>query len=243
MRTRRASWRLLSLAGYLPLFALSFALSNFDFDRYAPPVEVGQYRYLVTPFVFAALLIGAAVAKLRAAGRRRASATLAGAALATSAFTVPLALETVSTEPEIAAIADLVRTELRGTEVGIGFSCGPDGRTWGGAGMDAAVRAFEWAAVSAFFVQCTRYDLAGTALAHLVRALEAARSSAVAGVYANDGRVWKDRRRHGERVTPVAYADCAEQWRRLGARLIGGCCGTTCAHVSELRRRLSARAL
>ncbi len=33
---------------------------------------------------------------------------------------------------------------------------------------------------------------------------------------------------------PVRYADAVREWRRLGARLIGGCCGTTPEHVRAI---------
>jgi len=39
-------------------------------------------------------------------------------------------------------------------------------------------------------------------------------------------------------ATPDYFAEFAAQARELGARLIGGCCGTTAAHTSALRRLL-----
>ena len=145
--------------------------------------------------------------------------------------------ETVSTAPEIAAVANLVRREgLR--DFGVGLSCGPDGRTWGGVSMSEVVEQFDGTSVAALFVQCTRYDVASTGLVSLLEALRGpGELDAVPGVYANDGRTWKDRRWHGERVSPQAYADAAEAWRAAGARIIGGCCGTTPDHIAELRRR------
>jgi homocysteine S-methyltransferase len=40
-------------------------------------------------------------------------------------------------------------------------------------------------------------------------------------------------------LTPEAYADFAEDWARMGATLIGGCCEIGPAHVAELARRLT----
>ena len=37
-------------------------------------------------------------------------------------------------------------------------------------------------------------------------------------------------------VTPDDYAGKAKEWVRLGARVVGGCCGTTPAHIRELAR-------
>ena len=41
-----------------------------------------------------------------------------------------------------------------------------------------------------------------------------------------------------EDLTPAAYADFAEDWARLGATIIGGCCEVGPAHIAELSRRL-----
>lgn len=36
-------------------------------------------------------------------------------------------------------------------------------------------------------------------------------------------------------VTPSAYAQAAQEWRKIGATIIGGCCGTTPAHIEALK--------
>ena len=38
-----------------------------------------------------------------------------------------------------------------------------------------------------------------------------------------------------EPISPHDYAACASEWLALGARLVGGCCGTTAAHTAALR--------
>jgi S-methylmethionine-dependent homocysteine/selenocysteine methylase len=38
----------------------------------------------------------------------------------------------------------------------------------------------------------------------------------------------------GKPVSPADYAALAEEWLRLGARLVGGCCGTTAAHTAAV---------
>lgn len=40
-------------------------------------------------------------------------------------------------------------------------------------------------------------------------------------------------------LTPLAYADFAEEWANKGATLIGGCCEIGPAHIAELARRLT----
>lgn len=42
----------------------------------------------------------------------------------------------------------------------------------------------------------------------------------------------------GDPVAPEDYAALAESWVRFGARLVGGCCGTTAAHTAAVARRL-----
>jgi homocysteine S-methyltransferase len=143
--------------------------------------------------------------------------------------------ESLSTPPELAAVAGLSRS--CGLEAfGIGLTCGPDGRTWGGVTMDETVRAFADTSVAAIFIQCTKHDVAGVALAALVSAL--GDSEVAPGVYANDGRTWSDMRWHGARIQPEDYARDARAWRDAGARIVGGCCGTAPEHVAALERTL-----
>ena len=39
-------------------------------------------------------------------------------------------------------------------------------------------------------------------------------------------------------VPPAKYLEAAREWQRLGARIIGGCCGTTPEHIRALREGL-----
>ncbi|MDU8942592.1 homocysteine S-methyltransferase family protein [Ovoidimarina sediminis] len=41
-------------------------------------------------------------------------------------------------------------------------------------------------------------------------------------------------------LTPAVYADFAEDWVRLGATIVGGCCEVGPAHIAELSRRLKS---
>ncbi len=43
---------------------------------------------------------------------------------------------------------------------------------------------------------------------------------------------------HSEELSPQAFAACAELWVAAGARLVGGCCGTTPDHIREIARRV-----
>lgn len=59
------------------------------------------------------------------------------------------------------------------------------------------------------------------------------------GIYANSGHVDPV---HGwsieDRVAPKRYADLAAMWVDAGASIVGGCCGTTPAHIAALAARL-----
>ena len=142
--------------------------------------------------------------------------------------------ETLTTASEIEAAAMLARDEGF-PPFGAGLTCGPDARTLAGVSMAHAWELLRKAAPKAVFIQCTRYDLVEPALRELHTVVAGA---SMCGVYANDGRVWEGRVWHGERVTPEEYAEVARRWRDAGARIIGGCCGTTPDHVRVLRRRL-----
>jgi S-methylmethionine-dependent homocysteine/selenocysteine methylase len=79
-------------------------------------------------------------------------------------------------------------------------------------------------------------------LAYIDRAFDELRAAhrGPIGLYANvghaDDRVgWT----LTDDVQPVAYAHHARQWLQHGAAIIGGCCGTTPAHIAALRQMMS----
>ena len=61
------------------------------------------------------------------------------------------------------------------------------------------------------------------------------------GVYPNlGGPVAGAEGLRSEHQTPSEFARQAAEWARLGARIVGGCCGTTPAHTEEMARALAA---
>ena len=46
--------------------------------------------------------------------------------------------------------------------------------------------------------------------------------------------------RRSDELAPEGFADCAASWLAAGARLVGGCCGTTPEHIRAIARRLHA---
>lgn len=142
-----------------------------------------------------------------------------------------LLFETLTTREEIEAVARLAAREDR-PAIGAGLTCGPGARTLASVPVRAAAERLAGAGVESVFVQCTRFDLVDAALAKLVDAL--AGTTAIPGVYANDGRVWIDRIWRGDRIAPADYAAAAVRWIDAGARIVGGCCGTSPAHVAAI---------
>jgi Dolichyl-phosphate-mannose-protein mannosyltransferase len=93
---RPARWQALRAAPlvlYLPLFVLIIGLGRWDFDAYAPPLQVGQFRYFVPHFTIVAMLAGAAAQQLWDAGRKRriAAAGLCAPLFAAVLWTLPIA--------------------------------------------------------------------------------------------------------------------------------------------------------
>ncbi len=141
--------------------------------------------------------------------------------------------ETLTTLEEIEGVA-LAARDRGETDVAVGFTCGPDGKTLAGVSMAEAVGVLSPVAPLIWFVQCTRYDLVKRALTDLKGALGPRET---VGVYANDGRNWDNRRMEwiGNRIGPEEYGAFALRWRDAGARIIGGCCGTSPEHIKRLK--------
>jgi hypothetical protein len=77
---------------YFPLLVVFIGATTIEFKPYAAPVEAAEFRYLVPHFTYGAMLIGVAVASLRARGGPAALAgtSLATVALATGLFCLPI---------------------------------------------------------------------------------------------------------------------------------------------------------
>jgi S-methylmethionine-dependent homocysteine/selenocysteine methylase len=141
-------------------------------------------------------------------------------------------LETMGTIREAeAACRAAVET---GKETVVSFLCRPDGRLYGGESIDAAVHRIAPLGPTAFSLNCISPRIIAPAL----DALRAATSLPLA-VYANvgtsgheqDGALVID-------VTAEAYASFAEEWKRQGVSIIGGCCGTTPGYIESIRKTI-----
>ena len=107
-----------------------------------------------------------------------------------------------------------------------------EGRLLSGEPIEEAVRAMASLRLDALAINCVP---AGRLSADLVRLARAAPGIPL-GAYGNLGPpAGEGERSFTEAVSPVDYAVLARQWLSAGARLVGGCCGTTAAHTAAMR--------
>jgi S-methylmethionine-dependent homocysteine/selenocysteine methylase len=130
-----------------------------------------------------------------------------------------------------------------GLPVWAALTMGPRGDLQSLAGLREAASRARDAGAEAVLLNCSPAVSA-------LETFEAVRSAGVSGIYANAGTD-ADRLGHlvdwGEpeprsaevEVRAERYADLALAWIVAGAEIVGGCCGTTPAHIAAIRARLS----
>ncbi len=117
----------------------------------------------------------------------------------------------------------------------VSFVCTRGGRVLGGESLDDALRAVRPLAPRAVLVNCAAPDVTAESLPHLLA------SGEPAGIYANgegrpdDVQGWSFLGGVGRSTWVTAARDAVLS----GARLIGGCCGTSPAWISDLRAELT----
>lgn len=141
-----------------------------------------------------------------------------------------LLLETMNTVREAVAAARAARAT--GLPLVVSFVCRSDGALLSGERVADAARALLAEGVDALGINCTPVPTLHQPLAEL---LAAARGLPCAA-YGNVGRTdaiagWTCT----EECPPPDYARAVQRWLALGARLVGGCCGTTSEHVAVVR--------
>ena len=93
---------------------------------------------------------------------------------------------------------------------------------------------------AAILTNCLPVD----AVPQVLREIRNASSDGPAGVYANVGFADENGQWiNTDSVNPEVYAAHGQRWLEAGASLIGSCCGTTPAHIAELRRRVDQMSL
>lgn len=114
--------------------------------------------------------------------------------------------------------------------------CGVYGQHWGGPEGDSFGRTaqqLEKLGVSALLINCLPPD-------HVDGMLPWLRdfTDLPLGVYPNLGYYSDSGWRFDTRVGPADYGELALRWRQEGAQIVGGCCGTSPAHIAAARERL-----
>lgn len=119
-----------------------------------------------------------------------------------------------------------------GLPVLVSFVCGRNGRLLSGERLGSAAAAVLDCRPAALLVNCLPPESVAAALSELL----AAAAGLPVGVYANIG--YADERGQWvitDSVNADFYAAQAADWLRVGARIVGGCCGTTPGHIAAVR--------
>ena len=141
-----------------------------------------------------------------------------------------LLLETHNTVRELVAAARAAK------ETGLPFVASMvtdgTGRLLSGESIGSAVHAVAPSEPDVLSINCVPAARLGSDLADLADVAPGVPLAAYGnlGLPADD-RGWA----FTEDLAPSAYSDLARGWLALGARLVGGCCGTTPAHTAALR--------
>ena len=130
------------------------------------------------------------------------------------------------------AVAATQAAASTGIPTFVSFVCGTKGRLLSGETLTEAVIAVRPFQPAALLVNCIPAESALS----MLKELHAAAGKIPFGAYANIGKqepdgTWID----SDAVDPECYARYAESWLKYGAKLIGGCCGTTPEHVRLMK--------
>jgi len=145
-------------------------------------------------------------------------------------------VETQNTVRELAAAARWARA----TGLPVIASMVTDGRgcLLSGEPIEEAVGSVASLRVEALSINCVP---AGNLSGDLQR-LALAAPGVPLGAYGNLGPPsGEDRTVFAGAVSPEEYAALAREWLAIGARVVGGCCGTGASHTAALRRMLDSR--
>jgi homocysteine S-methyltransferase len=146
-----------------------------------------------------------------------------------------LACETFPGLREALIVADLIE-ESAGPAAWISFSCRDDRHNCEGDDIGACAAALDgYERIAAIGVNCSPPEYVGELLGRMRE-----RSTKPLAAYPNSGRRYEAAAKCwvGPR-DDTAFARRAREWRLAGARLIGGCCGTTPDDIRALSLALS----
>lgn len=141
-----------------------------------------------------------------------------------------IAFETIPSLREAQIIARLLAESAIATPVWVAFTC-RDGRHTAAGDPLAACAAVVAPWVWGLGINCSTPGVVTDALEYLGTLTDRPLCA-----YPNGGERWDPKlgRYAGEVLAPAAYANLARRWWQAGARVIGGCCRTTPAHILAL---------
>lgn len=140
-------------------------------------------------------------------------------------------LETVNSVTE--ASVGLEAAHRAGLPCWVGFVCDERGVLFTGETMADVERALSPLRPEALLVNCVPPNDATAGLRELSRATERP-----IGAYPHIGRFDPPEWHFTDEHPPETLLEEAVRWRQMGARIIGGCCGTTPAHIAAIHQGL-----
>ena len=127
----------------------------------------------------------------------------------------------------------LEAAEEAGVPAWMGFVSDDNGRLLSAETMEAVASGLEGTAPEAVLVNCCPVDHTTAGLRELVK-----HWPGTTGGFAHVGRFYPPVWMFTDECRPDRYLDNARRWRDIGARVIGGCCGTTPEYIELLSTQL-----
>jgi S-methylmethionine-dependent homocysteine/selenocysteine methylase len=140
-------------------------------------------------------------------------------------------LETVNSVAE--AVVGLEAAVEAGLPCWVGFVCDEQGKLFTGETMKDVAEAMDPLGPDVVLVNCAPPDDTTAGLRELLSYRDHA-----CGIYPHIGRFNPPEWMFTDEYPPDRYMDEARRWAELGARVIGGCCGTTPDHIATLAEGL-----
>jgi S-methylmethionine-dependent homocysteine/selenocysteine methylase len=138
-----------------------------------------------------------------------------------------LLIETVNSIGDAIAAARSARAA--GLPYWMAFVPNEVGRLFSGETLAEACRALEPLGPDAILVNCAPPDDVAHGLRSLLRSWPGP-----CGAYPHIGRFDPPEWLFTDEYPPRRYVDLAREWLEVGALIVGGCCGTTPAHIAQL---------
>jgi homocysteine S-methyltransferase len=111
----------------------------------------------------------------------------------------------------------------------VSFVCDERGRLFTGETLEAAAQALEPLGADAILLNCAPPDDITAGMKQL-----APHARVPIGAYAHIGRFDPPEWMFTDEYPPAKYREASAAWKQIGARILGGCCGTTPDHIAAL---------